>query len=312
MLSRAGFPGAVGRAGRKLIATLGGYDFTGASLNGATLTRATVGSSFNSSGVLVGNAIDVARFDYDPTTLALRGLLIEEARTNAFVRSDEFDNAIWAKTAATVTANAAVAPDGTMTADKFFEDATNTQHRLQQPINVVSGTTYTFTVFVKAAERSWLGLAFSQLSGGNVSSFNVSNGTLGTVQATHTVDMTDAGGGWYRLRLTITANATAAGAFRLHLMPADNTFSYAGVGTNGILIWRAQHETGANATSAISTTTAAVARSADVLALVAPSGTATARYTFDDNSTQDVATAAGAYNAPTNLNRLRLRRVTYL
>ncbi len=314
MLSRAGFPGAVGRAGKaRAAASLGGYDFTGATLDGATLTRATVGSSFNASGLLVGNAINAARFDYNPATLALRGLLIEEARTNAFLRSDEFDNATsWAKFNATVTANAGVAPDGATTADKFLEDATNGQHRLQQPINVTSGTTYTFTIFAKAAERSWLGVAFSQVAGGNPTSFNLSNGAIGTTQTGHTVEVTPINNGWYRLRLTITATATASAAFRLFMQTADNVFSYAGVGTNGVLLAGAMHEIGAAQTSFINTTTVAVSRSADVLALVAPTGTATARYTFDDSTTQDVATVAGAYNAPTNLNRRWLRRVTYL
>ena len=64
-------------------------------------------------------------------------------------------------------------------------------------------------------------------------------------------------------------------------------------------------------TSYVPTTTAGVARSADVLALTAPAGTSVARYTFDDMTTQDVATSAGAFNVPTNLNRSRLRRVDF-
>lgn len=52
-----------------------------------TFTRASPATRVNSAGVLelVGN--DVARFDYDPVTLAARGLLIEEGRTNLLLNS---------------------------------------------------------------------------------------------------------------------------------------------------------------------------------------------------------------------------------
>ena len=51
------------------------------------------------------------RFDYDPVTLAPKGLLVEEQRTNLLLRSEEFDNASWTKTRTSITANATTSPE---------------------------------------------------------------------------------------------------------------------------------------------------------------------------------------------------------
>lgn len=48
-----------------------------------TFTRASTGSYFDATGTLQSAAIDVARLDYDPSTLQCNGLLIEQQRTNS-------------------------------------------------------------------------------------------------------------------------------------------------------------------------------------------------------------------------------------
>lgn len=52
-----------------------------------TFTRASTAWAYNSSGTLTSYATNTPRFDYDPVTLAAKGLLIEEARTNSLRNS---------------------------------------------------------------------------------------------------------------------------------------------------------------------------------------------------------------------------------
>ena len=54
---------------------------------GVTFTRASTATYFDASGTLQTATTNAPRWDYDPVTLALKGLLIEEARTNLLLNS---------------------------------------------------------------------------------------------------------------------------------------------------------------------------------------------------------------------------------
>jgi hypothetical protein len=56
---------------------------SGAVPSGLTVTRAGTATYFDSTGTLQSASTNVARFDYDPSTLAAKGLLLEGARTNS-------------------------------------------------------------------------------------------------------------------------------------------------------------------------------------------------------------------------------------
>ena len=58
-----------------------------------TFTRASTATYFDSAGVLQSAAIDAPRLDYNPSTLAAQGLLIEEARTNS-IRNNTMQGAV--------------------------------------------------------------------------------------------------------------------------------------------------------------------------------------------------------------------------
>ena len=212
---------------------------------------------------LLTAASGVARFDHNPTTFESLGLLIEEQRTNLLLQSEEFDNAAWAKSNVTVTANATVAPDGTTTADKLVENTATAFHYVlpAASVSVTSGTLITTSVYAKAAERTGLGLfPYSSAAGAR---FNLTNGTIISQEAGVTASIINAGNGWYRCSASITAPAGSAAPWILPLGPSNAT-NYTGNGYSGLFIWGAQVEAGAFATSYIPTVASQVTRAADV------------------------------------------------
>jgi hypothetical protein len=233
-----------------------------------TFTRATTATYFNSSGVLSTAASGEARFDYNPTTLAPLGLLIEEQRTNLLTYSEQFDNAVWTKTRSSITADATTSPDGTQDADKLVEDTATNTHDMTFSASFTSGTAYTLSIYAKQAGRNLriyfptgaFGFAFSAV-------FDLSAGTA-TIALTGTVaSITNVGNGWYRCSITQTATASATSTFTLRLIEGASTTSYTGDGTSGIFLWGAQLEAGAFPTSYIPTTTIALTRNADAASM---------------------------------------------
>ena len=247
-----------------------------------TFTRASTATFVGSNGLIQTAASGVARFDHDPATGESLGLLIEEARTNLMLRSEEFDNSHWVKQNVTATANNTVAPNGATTADLILETAINSNHAVYT--NPVTFTTATQSFYVKPNGRTnvslrflftpndWVATVFSLTGAGSITQTSASaTNSFSAVGRT----ITDAGNGWYRISMTATqaSRATYANAFDLcttstpTLTPADGTESYLGDVTKGVYIWGAQLEAGSIPTSYIPTVASTVTRAADVATL---------------------------------------------
>ncbi len=210
------------------------------------------------------------RFDYDPVTLAPRGLLIEEQRTNLFTYSEQFDNAGWVKGNSTVTANATTSPDGTANADKLVENTATGAHQITQQTAFVSGTSYTWSFYVKAAERSVARVLFpaAAFTSNLTANFDLATGAWRTGSPTPSPALTlasqNAGNGWYRISATATATASLNQTILLLMVDTPSgTGNYTGNGTSGLFIWGAQLEVGSFATSYIPTVASTVTRAAD-------------------------------------------------
>jgi len=210
--------------------------------------------------VLMTAASGVPRFEHNPITGESLGLEIEEQRTNLLTYSEQFDNAAWTKSNATVTANATTAPDGTLTADKLVENtATGAHYAYQTP--TLAATSYTLSAYLKAGERNWSLLncfAGTQF----YAYFNLATGTIGLTSAGVVASLNSVGNGWYRCAIQFTPSAGASD-LGIRSASSDGGSNYTGNGFSGIYIWGAQLEAGAFATSYIPTTTAQVTRAAD-------------------------------------------------
>ena len=237
-----------------------------------THTRASSGTFVDSAGVLQTASTDVPRFDHNPTTGESLGLLVEEARTNLLVRSEEFDDATWAKTASSVTANAVAAPNGTTTADTLIEDTSTGTHAILRSTTALISTIYTFSVYAKAASgvRSLRVFIPASIFGTNGTAlFDIQAGTTGSITgAVASSNIVALANGWYRCSATTAASTAAvAGNFTIQLATGA-TVSYTGDGTSGIHLWGAQVEAGAFPTSYIATTGATATRSASLADLI--------------------------------------------
>jgi len=238
-----------------------------------TFTRASTATFFDATGTLQSAAIDAPRLDYNPSTLAAQGLLIEESRTNSLTYSEDFSNVIWSLSGASVTTNTAVSPAGTTSADSIVEDATTSGHRAAQIVALNSTVAYTATFYIKASGRTWGTVLIDDNGGNGVRGFfNLSNGTLGTLSTSGTAtngsqSITAINNGWYRCTVSCIPSSANSGSVRAFVAgtTADTVGSYAGSsGLTSVFVWGAQLEAGAFPTSYIPTTTTALTRAADV------------------------------------------------
>jgi hypothetical protein len=177
--------------------------------------------------------LNVPRLTYQNGGGGCPSLLLEKQSTNLFTYSEQFDNADWTKTNATITANSTTSPDGTQNADTVTPTTTNGVHRIQQDKATVSQV-FTQSIFAKANGYNFIAVE----NGGEIAYFNINTGVVGTVSA-GTASIQNMGNGWYRCIFTATAVNTKS---YFYVANADNSISFAGDATSGIFVWGCQFE----------------------------------------------------------------------
>jgi hypothetical protein len=194
-------------------------------------SRALSAYRTNQDGLLELVASGTPRVDYSNTCPEL---LIEKASTNIILQS----NSLTASFSGTIGTDDTIAPDGLMTADSF-NVTDNTSGGTYKNITLVSGNTYTYSVWLKGS-----------INGQKVLVTNDFNGVLATFTLT-----TD----WFRYSVTFVANSSSAQSLYLlnglYVSPTNNDIYY---------VWGQQLEQSTYVTSYIPTTSATITRPQDI------------------------------------------------
>ena len=191
----------------------------------------------------------------------VRTLLLEPQRTNLCIRSEEFDT--WTSFGgSSVTANAAVAPDGSTTADLIV--ATTTAGQRRREVSFTGDGTKCVALFAKAGTSTQSRVALRDITAAldrRVVLVNWSAGvpTLADGGGAGTLyPVQSLGNGWYRLMFAVDA-VVAANVNNIVVSPDI------AVGTNDCLFWGAQAENAVVPSSYIPTVATTVTRNADSL-----------------------------------------------
>ena len=176
-----------------------------------------------------------------------------DATENYFKYSQDFTQTVqWTPTNGTITANAAIAPDGTLTGASFLETVTNGVHYIDingvsSPITGVVGQTYTRSVYLKFNGRQYVALNFYD-NATLLTFVDLINGTIVSTPGGVTSSIFNAGNGWYRISLTKTVTATTL-YFGIETISVYPTDVFVGDITKGYFIWGSQVERGSIASA---------------------------------------------------------------
>ena len=228
-----------------------------------THSRGSTATRVNKDGLIESVANNVPRLDY-PLTSGVVGdcpnLLLEPSTTNLTNYSTQIDNSFWGKSNSSVSANSGISPNGALEADKLVENTSTSSHGISKSITAPSSTTCTLSLFAKADGRNTLRVQFSSSIR---AFFNISNGTIGTVNSGTTAKIERFPNDWYRCSITGTSSSGSTTFTQVLMTQDDESTSYTGDGSSGVLLWGIQFEEKSFATSFIETVASTTTRSAD-------------------------------------------------
>ena len=255
-----------------------------------TFFRSSNATYVAANGMIAYANSNIARFEYDPVSGNCNGWLNEEGRTNYIPQSMYANSTNWGgygvegsgiiNTAYDIAANAAISPDGTNNASfLYWKSAPNPNYSWQvtYPLqtNMVSGATYTQSIFVKpgpvADSAFYMGHYDTTDSGENlqVYYYPANNTITGAVYSANVMfttppAMQDYPNGWKRLYFSYRyLTGSSHGVQFKHSL--NGPVTQANVGRQGFYIWGAQVEQGPYVTSYIPTYGATASRASEAM-----------------------------------------------
>ena len=244
--------------------------------------EATFGNQPTDYNISDNNPYYGPRFDYDKDGNK-KGLLIEEARTNLLVQSQDFTTS-WARTSVNLLTLASniTDPSGGYGSYKLTEDTSNAFHFISLT-PTIGASAHTLSCYMKKGERTTASLMLTQ-SGNFGAIFNLETGQVDSVTGTgNTAQIVDVGNSWYRCSITNDGSANIEDFVRIGVQNGAMA-SYTGDGVSGIYIFGAQLEAGSFVSSLIPNhgTSSGVTRAADIATV---SGTAFSGFFKDTEGT---------------------------
>jgi hypothetical protein len=245
------------------------------------VVRGSAATRVDAEGLIESVATNIPRIDY---TTGEGVVLLEPLSTNLVTHSEDFSDASWSIGRSTITSNQIIAPDNTLTADKWQMTSDVGGHYIR--IGATRAGGFTNSIYVKKGNYRYIGL----FNSGATFAFDFD--TEAIIKNTISGGVDKLSNGWYRI--FTTNNWTTFSYSGLYYADASGNELSTANGDEFYYIWGAQLEGLTYPTSYIPTSGAIATRLADS---VAGAGDAT---TF--NSTEGVLYAEIAKRQEDNDN----------
>lgn len=233
-----------------------------------THTRSSAGGRFNAQGLYEMVAANQPRFDYDPVTRVLRGLLIEEQRTNLYTNSENMLtygslNGGLTRTASTFNmglANFIDLIDSSNNDDFWYQNVATTP-------NIIVCASVSVKKTVGATHFGAIGIAYGTTIIGRSVIFNPNTGVITATSTSGVIasGVFDHGASWrVWMAVQVDADTTYAGMRCYPAWNTDGSITRNNSTTGTLTYGQPQIEVGSFPTSYIPTTGSQVTRAADV------------------------------------------------
>jgi hypothetical protein len=262
-----------------------------------TFSRASTATYTDNTGRMAYADINEPRIDHDKDGV-VKGLLIEESKTNLLKYSRDFDNAAWVKVGVTVTPNVLTAPDGTLTASRISKSS---EYSYILELLTLGLTDHCGSVYCKAGTNNVVSLGLTENGTSTILVRGAVDLTTGVVTNSRgTITTNYVGNGWWRIYSTVLFTNSSVGLLIYPGIFSDST-------TGDVYIWGAQLEEGSSPSSYTPSTDTFTSRAStatyfDADGVMQTAAIDEARYTYNPADLTAPATLLLEHTAATNLS----------